>query len=65
MQIIYNNALNTQSITGMAKLADYRRKDDFRSASVKKAGDDLCRCRLNRSNRLLFSIYRCKGQSHD
>jgi hypothetical protein len=36
---------------------------DFRSAEVKKIGHNLYRARLDRSNRLLFSIYRYQEQA--
>ena len=38
--------------------------DDFRSADVKKIGANLYRARLDRSNRLLFSIYRYQDQAY-
>ncbi|MCK5810230.1 MAG: hypothetical protein KAH00_04030 [Cocleimonas sp.] len=60
MKILLYNDLNHQKINGFEKLRYYLEQDDFRSAEVKKVGDNLYRARLNRSDRLLFSIYRYK-----
>jgi hypothetical protein len=64
MQILYYNELDTKAIPGLAKLTGYLEKNDFHSADVKKVGDNLYRCRLNRNDRLLFSIYRYQGQAY-
>ena len=37
---------------------------DFRSADVKKIGENLYRARLDHSNRLLFSLYRYQGETY-
>ena len=57
MKILIYRGLDTNSIPGYAKLAAYLEAEDFHSADVKKIGDNLYRARLDRSNRLLFSIY--------
>ncbi len=42
----------------------YLEDDDFRSAEVKKVGDNLYRARLDRSNRLLFAVHRYQGEAY-
>ena len=61
MKILLYNDLDNSKIEGFKKLCHYLEQDDFRSAEVKKVGDNLYRARLNRSDRLLFSIYRYEG----
>ncbi len=58
MKILIYRDLDTDTIPGYAKLAGYLAAEDFGSADVKKVGDNLYRARLDRSNRLLFSLYR-------
>lgn len=58
MKILHYRGLNTEVIPHYAKLAAFLEAGDFRSADVKKVGDNLYRARLDRSNRLLFSLYR-------
>jgi hypothetical protein len=58
MRILVYRGLGTEAIPGYPKLAAYLAADDFRSADVKKVGDNLYRARLDRSNRLLFALYR-------
>jgi hypothetical protein len=62
MKILTYRGLDTGAIPGYEKLASYIAADDFRSADVKKLGDNLYRARLDRSNRLLFALYRYKGE---
>jgi hypothetical protein len=64
MQILLYNDLNTRQIPGFAKMLKYLEADDFKSAEVKKVGDNLYRARLNQSDRLLFSVYRHQGQAY-
>lgn len=64
MQVLLYNELNSQTITGLAKLIGYLEADDFHSADVKKIGANLYRSRLNRNDRILFSIYRHQGQAY-
>lgn len=58
MKILLYNDLDDRQINGFEKLRRYLEQDDFRSADVKKVGNNLYRARLNRVDRLLFSIYR-------
>ncbi|WP_295399764.1 UvrD-helicase domain-containing protein [uncultured Thiocystis sp.] len=58
MKILVYHGLDTRAIPGYDKLTGYLAADDFRSAEVKKIGENLYRARLDRSNRLLFSLYR-------
>ena len=60
MKILLYNDLDDSKIEGFKKLCYSLGRDDFRSAEVKKVGDNLYRARLNRSDRLLFSLYRYK-----
>jgi hypothetical protein len=62
MKILVYRGLDTAAIPGYEKLAGYLAADDFRSADVKKVGDNLYRARLDRSNRLLFALYRHEGE---
>ncbi len=64
MQVLLYNELNAKAITGLNKLIGFLEGDDFRSADVKKVDDNLYRARLNRNDRILFSIYRHQGQSY-
>jgi hypothetical protein len=64
MKVLVYNELNPKAIPGFAKLQQYLEEDDFKSAEVKKVGDNLYRARLNQRDRLLFSIYRHQGQSY-
>ena len=62
MKVLIYNELNTKVIKGLSKLIGYIESDDFQSADVKKVGNNLYRSRLNRNDRILFSIYRHEGQ---
>ncbi|MCF8017272.1 MAG: hypothetical protein K9L65_16575, partial [Chromatiaceae bacterium] len=62
MKILTYRGLNTSAIPGYDKLSAHLSADDFRSADVKKIGDNLYRARLDRSNRLLFALYRHEGE---
>ena len=64
MKLLVYRGLETAAIPGYAKLAGFLAAGDFRSAEVKKVGDNLYRARLDRSNRLLFSLYRHGGESY-
>jgi hypothetical protein len=64
MKLLIYRGLDTAAIPGFDKLAGYLAAGDFRSAEVKKLGDNLYRARLDRSNRLLFSLYRHAGESY-
>jgi ankyrin repeat protein len=64
MQVLLYNQLNPAKIPNFNKMKTYLEADDFRSADVKKVGSNLYRARLDRSNRLLFSIYRYQDQAY-
>ncbi|HEB94644.1 MAG TPA: hypothetical protein ENI94_14555 [Gammaproteobacteria bacterium] len=64
MKILLYNEINPAKIPGFKKMKAYLEADDFRSAEVKKVGDNLYRARLNRSNRLLFAIHRYQGEAY-
>ncbi len=62
MQIMLYNRLDPATIPNFEKLRAYLEAGDFRSAEVKKVGDNLYRARLDKSNRLLFSLYHYQDQ---
>ena len=64
MKILTYRGLDTQAIPGYDKFAARLAADDFRSAEVKKVGDNLYRARLDRSNRLLFALYRHQDERY-
>lgn len=57
MQVLLYNELNPAAISGFAKWRKFIEADDFKSAEVKKIGDNLYRARLNRADRLLLAFY--------
>ena len=61
MKILIYNDLDASQINDFDKIRHYLEQDDFRSADVKKVANNLYRARLNRTDRLLFSIYRYKN----
>ena len=63
MRVLLYNDLDTRAIPGFAKLRATLEADNFVSADVRKVGDNLFRARLNRSDRLLFSLYRHSGET--
>nr|WP_281721563.1 ankyrin repeat domain-containing protein [Nitrosomonas nitrosa] len=64
MKILVYNELNPHTIPGFAKLNKYLEDDNFKSAEVKKVGDNLYRAKLNQRDRLLFSIYRYQDENY-
>jgi hypothetical protein len=64
MQVLLYNELNPSKIKGFNKWKKLIEADDFKSADVKKVADNLYRARLNRNDRLLFSIYRYQEQAY-
>jgi len=64
MQILLYNELDSRKIPSFAKLKQFLEADDFRSAEVKKVGDNLYRAKLDRSHRLLFAIHRYQGEAY-
>lgn len=64
MQVILYNQLNPRRIPNFQKMKGFLEAGDFRSAEIKKVGHNLYRARLDRSNRLLFSIHRYQDQAY-
>jgi len=64
MNVLLYNELNPKSIKGFSKWRKLIEADDFKSADVKKVDDNLYRARLNRNDRLLFSMYRYQQQAY-
>jgi len=65
MKVLIYNELNPKTIPGFAKLKKYLEEDDdFKSAEVKKVGDNLSRARLNQHDRLIFSVYHHQQESY-
>jgi len=64
MRVLLYNEIKHGRIPGFKKMQAYLEADDFRSAEVKKVGDNLYRARLDRSNRLLFAIHRYQGEAY-
>lgn len=61
MQLRLFHDLNPEKISGFGKFRAAIERDDFASADVRKIDGNLYRARLNRSDRLLFSLYRQDG----
>ena len=64
MKVLIYNELNPKIIPGFAKLQKYLEEDDFKSADVKKVGDNLYRARLNIKDRMIISFYVHQGQTY-
>jgi AAA domain len=64
MQVLLYNQLNPKNIPNFQKMKGLLEAGDFRSADVKKVGHNLYRARLDRSNRLLFSLYRYQDEAY-
>jgi hypothetical protein len=64
MQVLLYNQLNPNNIPNFQKMKGLLEAGDFRSADVKKVGHNLYRARLDRSNRLLFSLYRYQEEAY-
>ena len=64
MQVLLYNELDPTGIPNFSKVKSHLENGDFRSADVKKIGDDLYRARLDRSNRLLFTFARHQGNTY-
>ncbi|MFB6260986.1 MAG: AAA family ATPase, partial [Thiohalorhabdaceae bacterium] len=63
MRVLVYNELNPDKIPNFAKVRALLEADNFTQADVKKVGDNLFRARLNKSDRLLFSLYRHDGET--
>ena len=64
MDILIYNELNPVEIKGFDKLVEQLKQDDFKSADVKKIQNNLYRAKLNRSDRMLFSIYQYQNKKY-
>ena len=64
MRVLLYNELNPGKIPSFKKVEAFLEADDFRSAEVKKVGDNLYRAKLDRSNRLLFAIHSYKDEAY-
>lgn len=64
MKVLLYEGLDVARIGNFEKLRRALEAGDFRSADVKKVGDNLYRARLDRSARLLFSLYAHGGQRY-
>ncbi|WP_052813316.1 UvrD-helicase domain-containing protein [Desulfonatronum thioautotrophicum] len=63
MKVLIYNELTPGKIPGFKKVASFLENGDFRSAEVKKLAPNLFRARLDKSDRLLFSLYRHNGET--
>ena len=64
MKILTYNQLNTDEIPHYSKVKGFLENDDFYSAQVKKIDNNRFCARLDKSNRLLFALYRCEKESY-
>lgn len=62
MRVLLYNEIANKKIPAFDKIKTHLENDDFHAAQVKKIGDNLYRARLDKRNRLLFSIYKHQGQ---
>ena len=63
MRVLLYNQLDAAGIPNFAKMKSLLEAGDFRSAEVRKVGNNLYRARLNRSDRLLFCFGRHGGST--
>jgi hypothetical protein len=64
MQVLLYHELDASQINGFDKWRQFIEANDFRSADIKKVGDNLYRARLNRSDRLLFAFYQYQQETY-
>ena len=64
IHVLLYKQLDPHSIPNFPKMKRLLEAGDFRSADVKKVGPNLYRARLDRSNRLLFSLYRYQDEMY-
>jgi len=62
MRVLLYNELNPKNIPGFKKMKGFLEAGDYKSADVKKVANNLYRCRLDITNRLLFSMYQYNGE---
>ncbi|MEE9351472.1 MAG: AAA family ATPase [Thiotrichaceae bacterium] len=58
MRILFYNEIQPEEIPELEKVIHFLMNDDFRSADVKKLDNTLYCARLNRADRLLFTLYK-------
>lgn len=63
MRVLLYNELDPERIRGFDKLRAALQADRFDQADVRKVGPNLFRARLNKRDRLLFSLYRSGGET--
>ncbi|EAR20629.1 ankyrin repeat domain-containing protein [Nitrococcus mobilis] len=63
MRVLLYSDLTPATIPGFNKLRTTLEAGNFRQADVRKIGDNLYRARLNKRDRLLFSLYRHDGET--
>ncbi|HEB6949669.1 TPA: AAA family ATPase [Salmonella enterica subsp. enterica serovar Hvittingfoss] len=63
MKICLYHTVNPEAIPGYKKFAQAITADNFIQADVRKIDTNLYRARLNIRDRLLFSLYRCRGET--
>ncbi len=64
MRVLLYNELNPSKVPNFEKVEAFLEANDFRSAEVKKVGDNLYRAKLSRSDRLLFAIHSYKDEAY-
>ena len=64
MKILLYSDLEPASIPGFNKVHKALEAGNFTQADVRKVGDNLYRARLNRSDRLLFSLHSYNGEPY-
>ncbi|MBB4284939.1 hypothetical protein [Roseospira goensis] len=63
MRVLVYNELIPEQIPNFDKVVHALGERDFARADVRKLTDTLYRARLNKSDRLLFSLYRARGET--
>ncbi len=63
LKVLVYNELAPKKIPNFKKITAFLEKGDFRSAEVKKLATNLYRARLDKADRLLFSLYRHKDET--
>ena len=63
MRVLLYNKLDAAYIPNFPKMKALLENEDYRSAEVRKVGDNLYRARLDQSNRILFCFGRYRGDT--
>ena len=64
MKTLVYNDLSPDQISGFAKVRKALESDNFQQADVRKIGKNLYRARLNRNDRLLFSLHKYNDEPY-